>query len=70
MNIEMLRFIVELAGNGWSADADAFFEHYPKTSATLNELKALERRKLIRVNEASGRYFDIAINQNTKNSVK
>jgi len=61
MNIEMLKLIVDLAGNGWGVEPKLFFEHYEETPVILSDLKHLEHLGYIRLIDGSGNLFDISV---------
>ena len=69
-NKEMLKFIVELTGNGHVADPKQFFARYGDTPTTHKELNVLERMGFIKVIWGSGSVFGINIGQKTRNYFK
>ena len=61
MDVEMLRFIVDLGKGGEYIDSAPFLAKYPDTQATRDSLKKLEVMGCIKVNYASSIIYDIAI---------
>lgn len=64
MNTQMLKFLVELSNYKVDAiDTDKFFSQFPKNSATLNELKALNSYGFITTFYAANELQEIGVNQ-------
>ena len=69
-NKEMLKFIVELTGNGHGTSPDQVFSKHGNTPTTHKELNVLERMGFIKVVWGSGSIFDILVQQKARDYFK
>lgn len=64
MNINMLKYLVELSnGEVDSINVDTFFNRFPKSASTNNDLRTLKNLGFISILDSDNEIFCIGVNK-------